>query len=51
MAKSGSLEMGELTNTAFYILLSLLEEKHGYLIMKPIEELTEGQFLIGPASL
>jgi len=43
--------MGELTDTAFYILLSLVEAKHGYLIMKSIENLTNNQFNIGPASM
>ncbi|MEK4107834.1 PadR family transcriptional regulator [Paenibacillus sp. FSL R10-2791] len=43
--------MGELTDTAFYILLSLVEAKHGYLIMKSIETMTNNQFSIGPASM
>lgn len=51
MARTDSLEMGELTDTSYYILLSLMEAKHGYLIMKTIENMTNGNFLIGPASL
>ncbi|MEK4144830.1 PadR family transcriptional regulator [Paenibacillus sp. FSL L8-0333] len=51
MSRTDSLEMGELTDTAFYILLSLVEAKHGYLIMKSIETMTNNQFSIGPASL
>lgn len=51
MSRIDSLEMGELTDTAFYILLSLVEAKHGYLIMKSIETLTNNQFTIGPASM
>lgn len=51
MARTDSLEMGELTDTAFYILLSLVEAKHGYLIMKSIETMTNNQFTIGPASM
>lgn len=51
MSRTDSLEMGELTDTAFYILLSLVEAKHGYLIMKSIENLTNNQFNIGPASM
>ena len=51
MARNSSLETGELTDTAFYILLSLLQTNHGYLIMKSIESMTDGQFSIGPASL
>jgi DNA-binding PadR family transcriptional regulator len=51
MGRNDLLEMGELTDTSYYILLSLIEEKHGYLIMKTIEDLTDGSFSIGPASL
>lgn len=51
MPRYDSLENGELTDVSYYILLSLLEKKHGYLIMKMIEEMTNGQFIIGPASL
>jgi DNA-binding PadR family transcriptional regulator len=51
VSRTDSLEMGELTDTAFYILLSLVEAKHGYLIMKSIETMTNNQFSIGPASM
>ena len=30
MARNVSLEMGELTDTAYYILLSLVDANHGY---------------------
>lgn len=43
--------MGELTDAYYYILLSLIRPKHGYLIMKSVEEMSEGEFSIGPASL
>ncbi|MCM3770366.1 MULTISPECIES: PadR family transcriptional regulator [Priestia] len=51
MPRNDSLEMGELTDTSYYILLSLVEAKHGYLIMKTIEDMTNQQFSIGPASM
>ncbi len=51
MARKDSIDVGELNDSAFYILSSVIEEKHGYLIMKTIEELTEGKVSIGPASL
>ncbi|HWT77098.1 MAG TPA: PadR family transcriptional regulator [Mobilitalea sp.] len=51
MPRNNSLELGELTDTMYYILLALMEPKHGYLIMKFIETLTDGKFCIGPASL
>ncbi|OIJ15175.1 PadR family transcriptional regulator [Anaerobacillus arseniciselenatis] len=51
MARSDALKSGELTDSAYYILMSLLEARHGYLIMKWIEEITDGQLSVGPASL
>jgi DNA-binding PadR family transcriptional regulator len=51
MPRKGSIDIGELTDSAFYILSSVIEEKHGYLIMKTIEELTNNEVAIGPASL
>lgn len=51
MPRTDSLEMGELTDTAYYILLSLIEAKHGYLIMKSIEHITNNSLSIGPASM
>lgn len=51
MARSDSLEMGELTDTAYYIMLSLVAPKHGYSIMKSIEEMTNNTFSVGPASM
>lgn len=51
MARKDSIDIGELTDSAFYILTSVIEEKHGYLIMKTIEKLTDNKVIIGPASL
>lgn len=51
MPRKDSIAMGELTDTIYYILISLLEEKHGYLIMQTVEEITNGDFAIGPGSL
>lgn len=51
MARKDSIEIGELTDSAFYILSSVVEEKHGYLIMKTIEKFTNNEVNIGPASL
>lgn len=51
MPRNDSLEMGELTDTSFYILLSLVDAKHGYLIMKSIESMTDNRLSIGPASM
>ncbi|MCM0650054.1 PadR family transcriptional regulator [Clostridium swellfunianum] len=51
MPRKDSIDIGELTDAAFYILSSVIEEKHGYLIMKTIEEFTSNEVSIGPASL
>ncbi len=51
MARKSALETGILNDSAFYILSTLVEEKHGYLIMKTIEEFTQGSVVVGPASL
>ncbi|WP_160680374.1 PadR family transcriptional regulator [Clostridium sp. C8-1-8] len=51
MPRKDSIDIGELTDSAFYILASVIEEKHGYLIMKAIEKFTDNEVNIGPASL
>ena len=51
MARKDSIDLGELTDSAFYILSSVIEAKHGYLIMKTIEEDSNNEYKIGPASL
>ncbi|MDQ0206531.1 PadR family transcriptional regulator [Alkalicoccobacillus murimartini] len=40
-----------LTETVYYILLSLLEPRHGYLIMQRVEELSEGQVRMAAGTL
>ncbi|WP_142413610.1 PadR family transcriptional regulator [Hathewaya massiliensis] len=51
MARKDSIDIGELTDSAFYILSSVIQEKHGYLIMKTVEKFTQNEVVIGPASL
>ena len=51
MTKNNPLQMEQLSDSAYYILLALLTPKHGYAIMKYIEELTEGEVRMGPATL
>lgn len=51
MSKSNSLESEQLTDSMYYILLALLEERHGYAIMKFIEDLTNKEVIIGPGTL
>ena len=43
--------MEQLTDPAYYILISLLKPRHGYGIMKYIGELTKEEVTIGPATL
>lgn len=50
MSKNNESEY-QLTDSGYYILLSLLNPNHGYGIMKYVEEITEGEFIIGPATL
>lgn len=50
MSRSNKLEMDQLTDAAYYILLSLLIPRHGYGIMSYIEQLTAGEVTIGPAT-
>lgn len=40
-----------LTETVYYILLSLLDPLHGYGIMQNIENLTKGRISMGPGTL
>ncbi|UJL46382.1 PadR family transcriptional regulator [Virgibacillus sp. NKC19-16] len=51
MPRNDSIEMGELTDSAYYILLSLVDAKHGYVVMQTIEEMTDNRLSIGPASM
>ena len=40
-----------LTETVFYILMSLLQPAHGYLIMSRVEEASEGAVRLAPGTL
>lgn len=42
---------GALTEVTFYILLSLYSPKHGYAVMRFIEEKTEGRLSLGAGTL
>jgi DNA-binding PadR family transcriptional regulator len=50
LSRNNTLDMDQLTDAAYYILLSLLVPRHGYGIMSYIEKLTEGKVTIGPAT-
>lgn len=40
-----------MTETAFYILLSLQTKRHGYSIMQHVEQLTNGRITLGAGTL
>ncbi|KGX91379.1 PadR family transcriptional regulator [Pontibacillus halophilus JSM 076056 = DSM 19796] len=40
-----------MSETAFYILLSLTEPRHGYGIIKHVEHLTKGRILLGSGTV
>ncbi|MBW7475449.1 PadR family transcriptional regulator [Paenibacillus oenotherae] len=50
MSRGNSFDADQLTDAAYYILLSLLVPRHGYGIMSYIENLTAGEVTIGPAT-
>lgn len=51
MPRKKSLEEEQLTDTNYYILLSMVQPIHGYGIMQRVKDISEGAFEIGPASL
>ncbi len=40
-----------LTESTYYILLSLVQPRHGYAVMQNVEEISQGQVTIGPGTL
>ncbi|MCC3869199.1 PadR family transcriptional regulator [Terrisporobacter mayombei] len=51
ISRNNSLQEEQLTEPGYYILLALLVPMHGYGISKYIEDLTEGEVSIGPATM
>ncbi len=51
MARKKALEEDILTDSTYYILLTLVKPMHGYGIMQEIKELSNDKIDIGPASL
>lgn len=45
------VEQSALTETVYYILLSLIKPMHGYGIMQQIKELTDGRINMGAGTL
>ena len=51
MAKISPYESGELTDSMFLILLTIIRPIHGYKIMQEIKEMTDNSSIIGPATM
>lgn len=51
MARGKALDEEILTDSTYYILLSLVKPIHGYAIMQKVQEISKGEMIIGPASL
>jgi len=51
LARGKALDEEILTDSTYYILLTLIKPIHGYLIMQRVQELSNGDMIIGPASL
>lgn len=51
MARGKALDEDLLTDSTYYILLTLVKPMHGYGIMQDIQEFSQGEMIIGPASL
>ncbi len=51
MARGKSLDDEILTDSNYYILITLVRPIHGYGIMQKVKEISKGEMIIGPASL
>ena len=51
LARGKDLDYEILTDSVYYILLTLVEPLHGYGIMQKVLEISKGEMIIGPASL
>ncbi|BBF42519.1 transcriptional regulator, PadR family [Lachnospiraceae bacterium KM106-2] len=46
-----AMNLNPMSETAYYILLSLLEERHGYGIMQHVEQITDNRIKIGAGTI
>lgn len=44
-------QLTPLTEASYYILISLIEPRHGYAVMQKAKELSKGRVVIGPGTL
>lgn len=45
------MDVGALTESTYYVLLSLLDPLHGYGIMQKVEEMSQGRVKLAPGTL
>lgn len=46
-----SLDTGAMSETAYYILLALVEERHGYGVIQHVQELTGNRIVLGAGTI
>lgn len=51
MARATGTTAGELTDTAMHVMLALTTPRHGYAAMQYLEEESDGEITLGPATL
>lgn len=51
MSKNGIEKYLPLTEATYYIMLALVEPRHGYAVMQEVEEISYGTVKIGPGTL
>lgn len=49
--KKNVYRFSPLTEASFYILLSLTNQKHGYGVIKEVEQMTEERLILAPGTL
>ena len=51
MKNDGYTKYLPLTESSYYIMLSLVEPRHGYAVMQHVESLSQGTVKLGPGTL
>jgi DNA-binding PadR family transcriptional regulator len=51
VARGKALDEDILTDSTYYVLITLVKPMHGYGIMQEVKEFSAGEVVIGPASL
>lgn len=51
MVSNSALANGDLPDAALHVLLALVQPRHGYAVMKYLDDASDGAITLGPASL